>query len=209
MAAAVCVLVLCACAAHDAKPATTSQPSPAPRLERSTLPDMGSAPALDLRDAVTGRALAPQLAGKAVLISFITTTCKEACPVIEAKFAAVQTKLARDGYLGGRVQIVLVGLDPVEDTARSLAAMAAHVHARTGAFHFATAGPGALAPMLRAFGIAVDYHGNSHVDPDHTVAIYLIDARSRIRYDFAMEYPPDVIGRITEQLADEIAATRG
>ena len=164
---------------------------------------MGAATALDLDDAVTGRALLPQLKGKVVLVSFVTTTCKEACPVIESKFAAVQSKLAHDRYLGSRVHLVLVGMDPREDTPPRMAALAKRTHAAKGAFHFATGSAAVTGRILHDFGIEIAYHGASHVDPDHTVAIYLIDPERRIRYDFAMYYPAGVVSRIVEQLADQ------
>jgi cytochrome oxidase Cu insertion factor (SCO1/SenC/PrrC family) len=165
--------------------------------------DMGAAPALDLEDAVALTPLSPQLSDKVVLLSFVTTTCKESCPVVEAKFTAVQQKLARDGYLGSRVHLVLVGMDPVEDTPKSLAALAKRTQARRGAFHFATGTAREIARVLHDYGIAIVYNGGSHIDPDHTVAIYLIDPDRRIRYDFAMFYPAAEMGRISEQLADE------
>jgi protein SCO1/2 len=177
--------------------AASAKPSPA------VLPDMGAASPLDLKDAVSGSDLVPQTRGKVVLLSFIATTCKEACPVIEAKFAAVQTKLSHDGYLGSRAQIVLVGMDPTLDTSTSLAALAKKDHAKPGAFHFATGSESAVRRVLHDYGIEVSYHGTSHVDPDHSVAIYLVDPAGRLRYDFAMFYPPAVICRIVEQLADQ------
>lgn len=164
---------------------------------------MGPAGALDLVDAVSGRPLAPLVAGKVVLVSFIDSTCRESCPVVEAKFAAVQAKLERDGYLGSRVQLVLSGIDPVVDTLPRLAAKAHALHARSDGFHLAGGSANTLDPVLRAYGIDVTFHGASREDPDHPVEILLIDPAMRIRYDFAMFYTPQVMARISEQLADE------
>jgi cytochrome oxidase Cu insertion factor (SCO1/SenC/PrrC family) len=171
-------------------------------------PDMGAAAPLDLTDAVTDTPLLPELNGKVVLVSFIATTCKDSCPLIESKFTRVQTKLARDGYLGTRVQLVLVGIDPLEDTQQGLASKALSSHAVRGSFHYATGSPTTMQRLLSDYGIEVMFKGTSHVDPDHTLAIYLIDPSRRIRYDFAMFYPPDEMGRIAEQLADETTPGR-
>jgi len=111
--------------------------------------------------------------------------------------------LQRDGYLGSRVALVLVGVDPVEDTRQRLTALAKHAGAAPGAFHFATGSAARVQRILAAYGISVTFHHGSHVDPDHTVAIYLIDPRGRIRYDYGLFYASDVIARIAEQLADQ------
>lgn len=167
------------------------------------LPDLGAAYPLNLQDAVTRHPLAPELKGKVVLLSFIAETCRESCPVIESRFAAVQRLLRRNGDLGTRIHLVLVTVDPLEDTPAHLRTLAKKTGATSGVFHFASGSYVAVQRVLKAYGITVTFHGNSREDPDHTVAIYLLDPKMRIRYDFGLYYPPPLIARIAETLARE------
>jgi cytochrome oxidase Cu insertion factor (SCO1/SenC/PrrC family) len=171
-----------------------------PAEASSRLPDLGPAAALDLHDAITGRALPPLLHGKVVLLSFIASSCNDTCPMTEGRFARVQSLLQEARLFGRRVVLVLVGIDPAIDTPARLRDLAAKSGADPAGFHFAYGSPTATTKVLRDYAIDVHYHGASHTDPDHTVVAYLIDAHSRIRYDFAPQYPPAAIARITQRL---------
>lgn len=189
------ILLVTACSSHARRPEVT--------MSAYAFPDMGPAFPLALHDAVTGQQVQTSLRGKVVLLSFVASTCRETCPLIEEKFVGVQRALAQSGSLGSRVQLVIVGVDPIKDTRRALARMAGYSHAATGAFHFAYGSDSDVQQVLKAYGITVIFKAASHEDPDHTVAIYLIDRHGRIRYNFALAYPPATIARFANLLADE------
>ncbi|MGH7728905.1 MAG: SCO family protein [Vulcanimicrobiaceae bacterium] len=179
-------------------PATQSAPVVAAGPQVQLFREMGAALPPALEDVVTNRPLLPELHGKAVLVSFIAGTCRETCPLTEAKFAAIQSDLARDGDLG-RVRLVLVTVDPLADTPARLRALAHKLGARPGTFALATGSPQAVARVLRAYDIEVRFNGGSRIDPDHTVALYLIDPTWHVRYDFGPAYPSAAIARLTNR----------
>lgn len=166
----------------------------------ASMPDMGPAYPLNLTDVVTNRPLAPEIRAKTVLLSFIAGTCGESCPVVEAKFAAVQHLLRRDGYLGPRVQLVLLTIDPVTDTPPKLRLLARKIGAVPGDFHLASGSVARVRRILDAYGIAVRFQHGTRADPDHVVAVYLLDPEMRIRSYFGLEDSPALIARTAEQL---------
>jgi cytochrome oxidase Cu insertion factor (SCO1/SenC/PrrC family) len=115
----------------------------------------------------------------------------------------VQRLLQQNGYLGSRAHLGLVSVDPIEDTPSHLRSLARRTGALPGAFHYASGDHAGVQRVLKAYGISVTFHDASRADPDHTVAIYLLDPNMRIRYDFSLAYPPAVIARVVEQLANE------
>ncbi len=163
-------------------------------------PDLGAAAPLRLTDAGSGRPLMPQLAGKSVLVSFIASTCRETCPLTEGTFVRVAQALQARGDLR-RVGLVLVTIDPTTDTIDRLRNLARSVDGRNSAIHFATGSPEQIDDILRRYDISVRYHAGTREDPDHTAAIYLIDANGHVRYDFGIDYPPSAIARLTDRFA--------
>ncbi len=161
-------------------------------------PDMGTASPLALTDAVTDRPLLPELRGRSVLVSFISATCREICPMTEETFAEVARALRLKGDIS-RVQLVLVTVDPVTDTKPHLRALAHKLGYNRDALHFATGSPQQIGRLLRAYGVAVHFRKGTRDDPDHTVALYLIDPNWHVRYDFGPRYPASAIARLTDQ----------
>src|SRR5262249_40295984 len=55
--------------------------------------------------------------GKAVLVSFVSTTCGGSCPATTHRMSQVARALADQGLLkGGRVRLLSITLDPARDT---------------------------------------------------------------------------------------------
>ncbi|MDE2480911.1 MAG: SCO family protein [bacterium] len=165
------------------------------------LPDMGSAMPLALRDAVTGAPLLDEVRDKTVLLSFIATTCREACPITEGTFSAVADVLRSERLLGSKVVLVLVTLDPVTDTPVRLRATARELGAPTRQLVFATGSEKAVRRILAAYEIAVHFKAGTRRDPDHDVVTLLIDPHLRVRYEFSPSYPPRAVANVTASLA--------
>lgn len=161
-------------------------------------PDMGTASPLTLTDAATDRPLLPELRGKSVLVSFISATCRETCPMTEGTFAVVARDLGLKGDIS-RVQLVLVTVDPVHDTQPRLRALAHKLGIDRDTLHFATGSPQQVDRLLRAYGIAVHFRKGTRENPDHTVTSYLIDPSWHVRYDFGPGYPASAIARLTDR----------
>ena len=166
----------------------------------TSLPDIGPVPLLALRDAVTGAPLLPQLDGKNVLVSFISATCADTCPLTEAKFARIEELLMRTGCLGSRIALVLVTVDPAIDTPTKLRGLAQATGAIPTAFHYATGSEAAVKRVLRGYGVTVDFRQGSRNDPDHTDATYLVDKDWHVRSVFSPSDGPSTIARAAERL---------
>jgi len=161
-------------------------------------PDMGSAAKLELTDARSGRPLMPSLRGKAILVSFIASTCRETCPMTEATFASVARRLQALSDTR-RVAMVLVTVDPVTDTVPKLCAFARSFSTHDGTIAFATGSRRTVTPLLERYDIDVRFKREKHDDPDHTAVTYLIDPHWHVRYEFGSNYGAASIARLTER----------
>ena len=84
---------------------------------------------------------------RSVVLSFIFTACTSICPVTSATFAQLQRRL---GSQSSRVQLVLISIDPEQDTPARLAAYAKKVGAGPG-WRFYTGTAAASIAVQRAF----------------------------------------------------------
>ncbi|PYM94326.1 MAG: hypothetical protein DME04_08645 [Candidatus Rokuibacteriota bacterium] len=115
------------------------------------------------------------LQGRVLVVSFVFTTCREACPLITAQLARVQAR-ARAEKLGGRVQFVSITLDPVTDTPETLRRYAVAHGVDLASWHFLTGPPDDVARVIRAFGLAT-VAGDRIV---HGSLVVLVDGEGRI-----------------------------
>src|SRR5689334_821750 len=85
-------------------------------VARGPLADIGPAPEVRLVDSA-GRPFAlSSLRGKAVVVSFVYTTCTGSCPATTSTLARAQQVLKQAGLWGERVEFVSISLDPKRDT---------------------------------------------------------------------------------------------
>ncbi len=119
------------------------------------------------------------LQGHPTVVTFIFTRCPvpEYCPLVTARFKALQQALAADRTLPRDTQLLSVTLDPAFDTPAVLAAYGAAVGARPDRWHFATGQPDAVRQMARMFSVYVERNGALL---DHTLATALVDRRGRV-----------------------------
>ena len=82
-------------------------------------PGTKRAPLFALRDQRGQVVSTASLRGRPVLVTFIYTKCPIAtfCPLMDQHFAAIQKKLKDDPALRGRVHLVSVSFDPINDFA--------------------------------------------------------------------------------------------
>ncbi len=118
--------------------------------------------------------------GKLVLITFIFTTCPDVCPLLTAKFAAIQRELAakkRNDYL-----LLSITTDPQTDTSTVLKAYAAHYKPDLRHWLFLTGSREQLAKVWKEFGVTVQSAGPGQIE--HTALTTLIDRRGVRRFDY-------------------------
>lgn len=90
--------------------------------ERTERGEFGRVPAFSLLDQ-KGRAVSNRdLLGAPWVANFVFTRCPSACPLLTAKFKALQGEL---GSLAGGVRFVSISVDPEHDTPEVLSAYAA------------------------------------------------------------------------------------
>ncbi len=94
--------------------------------------------------------------GAAGVVTFIYTRCPlpDFCPLMDARFAEIQTLATADAALAGRVRLLSVSFDPANDTPDVLTAHAAKAGAKPG-WAFATAPPAIVDRFAAEFGVNV------------------------------------------------------
>lgn len=177
------------------------------------LPPIFTAPAgrvLDERGR--SRALREFTTGRVTLLSFVYTTCGDpaGCPLAFSTLAAVREKLARDPLAARATRFVSVSFDPEHDTPPVMQLLARHFAEERAdpAWHFlTTASYARLAPLLEGFGqdaaLALE-GGRAPRRIDHTLRVFLIDPRARVREIYSSAYlmPEVIVNDIRTLLAE-------
>jgi protein SCO1 len=134
---------------------------------------------------VEGRSVGlADLRGNVVLLSFLFTGCKSACPVISHRMASLQRRLAASGSASG-VKLISVTIDPDHDTPRVLAAHARKLGARAG-WHFVSEDAARTRAVLASYDEWT--RRLSDGDLEHPARVHLIDRRGRVREIYSLEF---------------------
>ena len=128
-----------------------------------------------------GRALRfSSLRGKAVLVTFVYTSCPDICPLFTAKFAEIQRALKkenRDDYF-----LLNITTDPEVDTPKVLKSYGRRFEADFHSWAFLTGDKKDLSEVWRSFGVQVKKRGKGLIS--HTELTTLIDRRGIRRIDY-------------------------
>ena len=116
--------------------------------------------------------------GSAGVVTFIYTRCPlpDFCPLMDQRFAEIQTIAAGDAALRGRVRLLSVSFDPDMDTSAVLAAHAARVGAGPG-WRFATAPAGTVDRFAAEFGVNVIREADTTITHNLRTAVIGPDGR--------------------------------
>jgi protein SCO1 len=154
-------------------------------VQGSSLADIGLAPAVELVDAEGRPFSLASLKGKAVLVSFVYTTCNGTCPMTTARMDRVRRALQDEGLWGRSVAFVSITLDPARDTPEALARYARAYRADPKSWHFLTGPPDRVAKVI------ADWDMWARPDPsgviDHPSRVFLIDPSGRRREIYNLE----------------------
>ena len=133
-------------------------------------------PAFALVDQ-SGRAVRlDDLRGRALVVSFVFTTCVEACPIVTAQLARVQA-LAGTAGLADRVRFLSITVDPLNDTPPVLARYAGGHAVDLRTWHFLTGPPDDVAGLVKTLGVSV---GPGARGLGHDVPVLFVDTGGRI-----------------------------
>jgi protein SCO1/2 len=118
--------------------------------------------------------------GKLVLVTFIYTTCTDVCPLLTAKFAAVQRTLeARKDH---DYLLLSITTDPETDTSSTLRDYADRYKADFHHWYFLTGSRAELSKVWKDFGINVVKTQSGQVQ--HITFTTLIDRQGERRVDY-------------------------
>ena len=138
-----------------------------------------AAPSFSLRDQ-NGRRLSPAAwRGRPVVLTFLDSVCKRACP-LEGR---VLTDLQRQAR-GTRMVLAVVGVDPWSETPATARKFAARLH-WAGDWHWFLGPLGALRPVWRSYDIGVRRVPGDVV---HSLALYVIDAHGDMRAGYLFPF---------------------
>ena len=127
------------------------------------------------------------LRGHVLVVSFVFTTCVEACPLITGQLARAQAR-ARSEKLDRRVRFVSITLDPVTDTPDVLRRYANAYGIDLTTWHFLTGAPDDVTRVVRAFGL----NAVARERIVHGSLVVLVDGQGRIAERRAdLELDPD------------------
>jgi protein SCO1/2 len=170
--------------------------------DRPSLADIGKAPEVALTDSAGRPFELTSLRGKAVMVSFVYTTCTGSCPATTLGLSRVRKALEKAGLWGTRVEFVSISLDPARDTPEVLAGYARAYGADPAAWHFLTGPPDRVAKVIAAWGMWARI-GPSGV-LDHPSRIFLVDPQGQEREIYNLEFlrPDSVLEDVQTVLAE-------
>jgi protein SCO1 len=148
----------------------------APGLRAGVLPDgLGGKPApnFTLTDARGGVIDTRALRGKPYAVTFLYTHCPDVCPTLAEDLRGALADMGP-----GRASVVAVSVDPRGDTPAAVRKFAREHHL-PATFHYAIGTRKQLQPVWK------DYFSSPEIgDPrssTHTAAVWLVDAKGRLR----------------------------
>jgi protein SCO1/2 len=132
--------------------------------------------------------------GSPVLVTFIYTRCPMPtfCPLMDQHFAAVQQKLKEDTSLKGRVHLVSVSFDPINDTPAVLKQHAKKLGADVKTWTFLTGQRDDVDHFAARFGVSVARALNDQRDITHNLRTAIVDGDGKlVKVYIGNEWTPD------------------
>jgi cytochrome oxidase Cu insertion factor (SCO1/SenC/PrrC family) len=116
------------------------------------------------------------LAGRPVVVTFVATRCSDACPIADAMFSKLQSRLRKEGT---KAALLTVTLDPRYDSPFVMARFAREYSADARTWRLASGDPHNVFAMMGAFGVVARPDRNGVPDA-HTSFVYVLDTHGRL-----------------------------
>ncbi|HYB23866.1 MAG TPA: SCO family protein [Solirubrobacteraceae bacterium] len=156
------------------------------------------APALALRNYLGQPVNIDSYRGKAVLVTFLYTTCPDICPLITSDLRVAQNLMS--AATRAKLQIIAVSVDPRVDTRQAVAAFLAR-HGMTGRMLYLTGSARELAGVWKAWGVGSSQDLEQPQFVNHTGIVYGITASGKRMTVYSPEFKPAEIAHDVPLLA--------
>ncbi len=133
----------------------------------------GPAVAFTLPDVAGGSYSMSAKPGRYIVLSFVSATCRDACPQIEAILKQAAQLLQQRGELGHNVEFVTVEIDPAHDSLNTVRALRARLWPHPG-WAFLRGTPRQSQPILQTYD-EMPVPNSSGPDIAHPTFVYVID----------------------------------
>jgi len=172
------------------RPATRSGSSAATAVDArassgfdgALLPGAVSTPDFTLTDQRGQRVSLSQYRGQVTILTFLSTTCSPACPLIAQQIRGALDELGT--HPPHTVPVLIVSANPAADTPERVRRFLGEA-VLTGRVEYLTGTLGELQPVWRAYGIVPSLLGNA-ASP-HAASVLLIDRSGQKRVLFEVE----------------------
>jgi protein SCO1/2 len=154
-------------------------------------------PTFELVDQSGSIVKSTDLRGRVLVVSFVFTTCAEACPLITAQLARTQSRV-RTEKLAERVRFVSITLDPATDRPDVLRRYADRYGIDLASWDFLTGAADDVGRVVRAFGLSAV----ARERVVHGSLVVLVDEKGRIaerRTDLELD-PERLLGSLRKLL---------
>lgn len=155
------------------------------------------APPIDLSNYLGKPVTLGEYRGRAVLVTFLYTSCPDVCPLITSNLRVAMNML---GAGARKVQIVAVSVDPRGDTPATVARFL-RAHLMTGRMQYLIGSSAQLARTWAAWSVGSTREINQPQLVAHSALVYGITASGRVRTIYPAEFEPSEIVHDVPKLA--------
>jgi len=154
---------------------------PAPAAAMDLLAPGAPVPEVELVDERGNRHRLSEWRGKVLALTFVYTRCPlpDFCPLMNRRFAGVQSEIGPDATLRGRVRLLSISVDPDFDTPSVLAAQAGRIGADPAVWTFLTGEREVIERFGRRFGVSV-IRDKEPTDITHNLRTAVVGADGRL-----------------------------
>lgn len=128
--------------------------------------------------------------GKAVLVTFLYTSCPDICPLITSNLRVALNLMGK--AKAAKVQIIAVSVDPRGDTPKAVAAFLAR-HGMTGRMQYLIGSARELARVWKAWGVGSERDAQQPQFINHTGLVYGVTASGKRLTLYASSFQPSEI----------------
>jgi len=136
--------------------------------------------------------------GKAVLVTFLYTSCPDVCPLITSDLRVALNLMGPK--TASKVRIVAVSVDPRGDTPKAVAAFLAR-HGMTGRMQYLIGSAKELGPVWKAWGVGAARDAAEPQFINHTGIVYGVTGSGKRLTLYASSFQPSEIAHDVPLLA--------